>query len=175
MADEALSGDGVTIWFAPAGSIGSDLAADAAEFQSFVTSFDESGGEKDTESIVVMGGGNITKVKPQSQKELTFDVVLRHSTRIADFKKIENGDVISPDGAGSDFVVGMIVIQQDNGSSYYYQAYNNVSAVVFDTEFSAEDEWRGTLTLKLSPTTPTGVSNIKAAAANVVTDLTSWS
>lgn len=175
MADEALSGDGVTIWFAPAGVLGSELADDAAEFQSFVTSFDESGGERDTESIVVMGGGNITKQKPQTQKELSFDVVLRHSARIGDFKKIERGDVISADGAGADFVVGAVIIQQSNGSDHYYQAYNNVNAVVFDTEFAAEDEWRGTLTLKLSPTTPTGVPNIKAEAANVTTDLTVWS
>lgn len=175
MADEALSGDGVKLWFGPAGVVGSELAADAAAFESFVTSFDENGGEKDTESIVVMGGGNIVKEKPQGQKELTFDIVLRHSSRIADFKKIENRQVISADGAGADFVVGAVIIQQSNGTDYYYQAYNNVNAVVFDTEFSAEDEWRGTLTFKLSPTTPTGVSNIKAADANVTSDLTSWS
>lgn len=174
MADEALNGDGVKIYFAPVDTVGSDLSADAAEIQSFVTGFDESGGERDIDSIVVMGGGNIDKKKPQTQKELSFDIVLRHSARIADFKKIERGDVISADGAGADFLVGMIAIQQQEGSSYYYQAFNNVNAVVFDTEFSAEDEWRGTLTFKLSPTDAAGVSNIKAEAANITSDLTAW-
>ena len=171
--DDSLSGDGVTIYFAPVDSVGSDLATDAVQYQSFITNFDESGGEQEYESISVFGNGNVDKQKPKTQKELTFDVVMRHNSNLVDFKKIADG--VGVVGAANNEVVGVIIIQQTDGSNYYYQAYNNVKAVVFDTEFAAEDEWRGTLRFKLSPTDPSGVSNEQYGAANVVTDLTAWS
>lgn len=173
--DGSLSGDGVKIWFAPTDAIGSELAANALEVQSFVTNFNESGGERDTESVVVFGGGNIDKEKPQTQKELSFDVILRHSAGVDNFKTIEERGTISPDGIGADFTVGTVVFQQSDGTNYYWQAYNNVSAVVFDTEFEAENEWRGTLRFKLSPTDATGVSNIKKGTTDVTSGLTAWS
>lgn len=171
--DGSLSGDGVAIWFAPVDTDGGDLAANATEIQSFITNFNETGGESDVESVSVFGGGNIDKTKPQSQKELTFDVILRHSAGIDNFKKIETGAVIAADGAGPDFVVGEIAIQQSDGTNYYWQAYNNVNAIVFDTEFEAEDEWRGTIKFKLSPTDPNAASNIKFGATNITSGL-SW-
>lgn len=176
--DGSLSGDGVTIWFAPADQVGTNLTgagATAKQVESFVTSFDESGGERDVESQVVFGGGNINREKPQTQKELSFDIILRHSPGVDTFKKIESRQVIEADGTGDDFVVGAIIIQQSDGTNYYWQAYNNVLAVVFDTEFEAENEWRGTINFKLSPTNPSGTSNIKFGVADVETDLTSWS
>lgn len=173
--DGSLSGDGVTLWFAPVDTVGSDLAANATEVQSFITNFNETGGESDVESQVVFGGGNIDRSKPQTQKELTFDVILRHSSGVDNFKKIETGAVIGADGAGPDFVVGAIMLQQSDGTNYYWQAYNNVSAIVFDTEFEAENEWRGTIRFKLSPTDPAGVSNLKFGATNITSGLSSWS
>jgi len=176
--DGSLSGDGVTLWFAPVDQVGTNLtgaAATATQIQSFITNFNESGGENEVESVPVFGGGNIDKTKPQSQKELSFDVILRHTAGVDNFKKIEFGQVIGADGTGSDFVVGMIAIQQSDGTNYYWQAYNNVNAIVFDTEFEAEDEWRGTIKFKLSPTDPSGVANVQFDAANITTALTAWS
>lgn len=172
--DGSLSGDGVTIWFAPASITGGSLASHATQVESFITSFDESGGETDVESVSVFGGGNIDKTKPQTQKELSFDVILRHSTGVDNFKKIENGAAIAADGAGPNFTVGAIAVQQSDGTNYYWQAYNNVNAIVFDTEFEAENEWRGTIKFKLSPTNPTGTSNLQYGVANITSDLTSW-
>lgn len=176
--DGSLSGDGVTIWFAPVDQVGTNLtgaSATATQVQSFITSFDESGGEREVESQVVFGGGNVDRNKPQAQKELSFDVILRHTTGVDNFKKIERRAVIGADGTGPDYVVGAIIIQQSDGTNYYWQAYNNVQSIVFDTEFEAENEWRGTIRFKLSPTDPAGVSNIQEGVADVESDLTAWS
>ena len=114
--DDSLAGKVTTIWFGAVDAVGADLAADAVEFQSFFTNFNETGGENDTESISVFGGGNITKTKPQTQKELTFDVVMRYNSKLIDFKKIERGDVITGVGA-TDSKVGMIAIQNTDGTN----------------------------------------------------------
>lgn len=172
--DGSLSGDGVTIWFGPTGITGGSLASHAKQVQSFITSFDESGGEQETESVPVFGGGNVDRTKPRNQKEVTFDVILRHTSGVDDFKKIENGSTISADGAGPDFVVGALVMQQSDDTNYYWQAFNNVNAIVFDTEFEAENEWRGTLRFKLSPTNPSGTTNLQYGATNVTSGLSSW-
>lgn len=175
MANEALFAKGTKIWFGPNNIVGADLAANAAEFQAFITNFNESGGENDTESEPVMGGGFVDKEKPQSQKELEFDVLMRHTDRITDFKKIEAGQVISADGAGTDFEVGSIVIEVTTGTSVYYQAYNNVRAVVFDSDFAADDSWRGTLRFKLSPADADGNPNLAFGAEDAATGLVAGS
>lgn len=172
--DGSLSGDGVTIWFGPSDITGASLSSYATQFQSFITGFDKSGGEQDYESEPVFGGGNVDKEKPRTQIELSFDIILRHTTGVDNFRKIEDGSTIASDGAGPDFNVGAIVIQQSDGTNYYYEAFNNVNSVVFDTEFEAADEWRGTLKFKLSPTNPSGTTNRQFGVANVTSDLTSW-
>ena len=67
-------------------------------------------------------------------------------------------------------------MQVTDGTNYYWKAYNNVNAINFDGEFTAEEEWKGTLTFKLAPTDENGVANIKYGNTNsVATELTSWS
>ena len=176
--DDALSGDRVTIWFAPVDSVGSDLATDGVKFQSFISNFSESGGEKQIDTVNTFSDtgihGAISIKKPRDQKELSFDVVLRHGDKIVDFKKIERGENVV--GASVDQPVGMIVVQNTDGvGNYYYQAYNNVDAVVFDTEFSAEEEWKGSLKFKLNVADPNGVYNLQEDDDDVTTSLTSWS
>lgn len=172
MTDNALFSKGVKIYFAPSDTVGADLAANGAEFQSFITNFNESGGENDVESEAVMGGGFVDMEKPQEQKEVEFEVLMRHNDRITDFKTIESGGLIEADGVGPDFRVGMLAIEVKNGNSTYYQAYNNVRAVVFDTDFSADDAWRGTLRFKLSPNDPDGNPNLAFGKDAIATDLT---
>ena len=181
---DSLSGDRVTIWFAPANTVGADLDSKGQKYQSFITNFDESGGAKDTEQVNVFSDtgiiGNVVRKKPREQKELSFDIILRFDDKMVDFQKIENGEEISPaDEYEDDFVVGMVAIQVTDGdSNYYWKAYNNVDAINFDTEFSAEEEWKGTLNYKLSPANPNGVTNIKATknkTQDIATGLTSWS
>lgn len=175
--DDALSGDNVTIYFAPAGSVGSDLATDAVEYQSYIQAWNDGGGEENREDRYVFSDtgqhGTVTVNKAKSRIELEFDILLRHNTKIADFKKIAKG--VGVVGAANNEVVGMVAIQQTDGTNYYYQAWNNVEAVSFNTEHEAENEWKGTLKLTCAATTPTGVDNEAYNNANIVTDLTSWS
>ncbi len=176
---DALSADRVNIWFGPKSTDGADLAENAKEFQSYISNFDESGGEKDTESVPVFSDtgihGNITRIKPRSQKEISFDIVMRFGDQVLDFTKIENGDLITADGSGPAFKVGMIAIQVfDGDGNFYWKAFNDVSAINFDTEFSAEEEWKGTFTFKLSPSDADGNVNIKASTdlSKSITDAT---
>lgn len=172
----SMSADQATIWFAPVGTIGSALAADANEFTTFVSNFDESGGNRDTESIAHFKGAFVTRRKPREQKELTFDVTLRYGPDATIFGKIEREELISADGAGADFKVGMIAIQVTDGEgNYYWKAYNNVNAVVFDGEFSADEEWKGTLSFNLSVADENGDSNIaEDNDDDIATSLTAW-
>jgi len=180
---DSLSGDRVTIWFAPSGSIGSELDTKGQKYQSFISNFDESGGEKDTEQVSVFSdtgvSGAVTRRKPREEKELIFDVVMRFDSKLTDFSDIENGNKISPlDNYESDFKVGMIAIQVEDGDgNYYWKAYNNVNAINFDTEFSAEEEWQGKLNFKLSPADPNGIKNIQDTqniTSDISTGLTTW-
>lgn len=178
--DDSLSGDNVTIWFGPVDTVGSDLAANASEFQSYITGFNDGGAEKQNESQAVFSDtgthGFVTRKKPRTQGTLEFDVIIRHSGKKLDFKKIMRDNVISADGIGSDFVVGMIAIQQtDGGSNYYWQAYNNVESVNFETEFQSDEEWKGTLSFTYNYADAAGVLNSQEGDANITSDLTAWS
>lgn len=180
--DDSLSGDRVTIYFAPVDAIGSEIThattPSGVKYQSFISNFDESGGEKQIDPVYVFSDtgihGTVSRKKPRDQKELSFDIVMRHNANLIDFKKIEKGEGVV--GESQDEVVGCIVIQQTDGAgNFYYQAYNNVDAVLFDTEFSAEEEWKGSLKFKLNVADANGISNLKEGAADFATDLTSWS
>lgn len=158
---DSLSGDHVTIYIEDAGTIGSGLTN---EFQAEVTSFDVSGGEKDSESVAVFGGGFINRKKPQAQLEISMDVILRYGT------SVDQWDALLSAAASK-----MIAIQASDGTNFYWKAWNNVEAVNFDQEFAAEDEWRGTMSFKLSPATADAVSNVQYGKADIATDLTAWS
>lgn len=175
---DSLSGDRVTIWFAPKDTIGSDLATEGVEYQSFIQSFDEEGGDKERENVYTFSDtgkhGTVTRKKPETQKELSFDIVMRHDAKLGDFKKISNGDDVV--GSTNSEPVGMIAIQQtDNDGNFYYEAFNNVDAVNFNTEFQADEEWRGSLSFVLAPTTPEGVTNQQSGTSDISSDLTAWS
>lgn len=158
----ALSADGVTIWFAPAGTLGAGLAATGKKVQTFINNYDKSGGETDVESVPLFGNANIDRKKPTSQIELSFDVIFQHGTDVDYFDRVADG---SED-------IGMIVIENKIGTSYYWKAFNNVSVVVLDEEFSAEEEWKGTLSFKLSPTDVNGLKNVLyGRASSVETEL----
>jgi hypothetical protein len=159
---DSLSGDLVTIWIDAVDSIGTDLAT-ATQYQAEVTSFDVSGGETDYEAISVFGGGNIDKKKPTAQLEVTMDVVLRFGT------DVDKWDLLKDATAAK-----MIAIQATDGTNYYWKAFNNVRVVNFDQEFEAENEWRGTMSFKLSPTTADGDANVQYGKASIATDLTAW-
>ena len=68
----------------------------------------------------------------------------------------------------------MIALEVTDGTNYYWNAFNNARTVNFDKEFSADGEWRGTMTFKLSPKTAEGAANFQKGVAALETDLTAW-
>lgn len=163
---DVMSGDKVKIYIGDAGAIGSDLTS-ADEYQAEITSFNANGGEIDYDSEAVFGGF-IDLKKPQSQYEVSMDVLLRFSDTPSDMLK---WDTLKSSGTAK-----MIGIEVTDGTLYYWNAFNNVRVVNFDKEFEAEGEWRGTMTFKLSPTDADGNKNTQeGATSSLATELTSWS
>lgn len=147
---DSLSGDQVKIWLTPANTNGSDFTS-SDEFQMEVTDFNQSGGERDVESISVFGGGYINRRIPQEQIEISLDVILRYGPDADRWDKILDGTT----------EVGQFAIQATDGTNYYWRAYNNLSTTNFEAEFSAEEEWRGTINFKISPATADADTNYK--------------
>lgn len=165
---DSLSGDQVKIYIGDSDDVGSDFngtndPTGAKQYTAEVTAFDSSGGELDIESIAVFGGGFIDREKPQEQIEVTMDVIIRHGTNV------DRWDALKA-AAGK----RVIVIQATDGTNFYWKAWNNVRVVNFDQEFAAEEEWRGTMTFKLSAATATGVTNVKYGKTDFLTGLTTW-
>jgi hypothetical protein len=173
---KSLSADQATIWLAPKDTVGGDLAANGKVITTLVSNYDESGGAKENDSIAHFGGAFVDRKVPQEQFEVSFDVTIRHGADSTLFDKIRADAVIEADGAGADFVVGAVMIQVTDGTNHYWVAYNNVQAINFDKEFSADEELKGTLTFKLSPSDEDGVTNLKYGNTDtIVTELSAWS
>ena len=173
---DAIFADEATIWFAPAGTVGADLAANGKVITTYVSNVEDGGGEKSTESIPHFGGAFVNRRKPQEQFTVDLEVTPRHGADSTIFDKIRFGQGIAADGAGDDFVVGMIVIQVTDGTNTEWRAFNNVDCTNFDSSFQASEERKGTLMFKFSPADENGVSNIQFGNASAVTtELTSWS
>lgn len=171
---DAISPEQATIYITSTSVAASALASsDAVEAE--VTNFSESGGEEDIESIPVFGGGNIDKTKPRTQIEVSFDVILRYNSTAATALKWDDykwgnltGSTVTSAG---DSASKRIYVQFSDGTLYYTRAYNNAKAVTFEPESAADDFLKGTITFKLSPTTASGVANLKvqSTAASTVT------
>ncbi|WP_298752998.1 hypothetical protein [uncultured Arcobacter sp.] len=173
------SGDGIipeqaTIYITATSVDPSSLASsDAVEAE--VTNFSESGGEEDIESVPVFGGGNIDKVKPRTQLEVSFDVILRYQTADTDQLKWDSykwGDIASSTvSSAGNAAAKRVYVQWSDGSLYYTRAYDNAKAVTFEPESSADDFLKGTITFKLSPTDADGGANMKigSVAASTLT------
>lgn len=145
-------------------------AADAAssaclEVTAEITNFSESGGDEDVESTPVFGGGNIDKIMPRSQVEVSFDIVLRYNSAASTALKWDEykwGTLVSSTvNSSSSASAKVIYIQFTDGSLYYTRGYNNARAVTFEPETAADDMMKGTITFKLSPTDADGSPNLK--------------
>jgi hypothetical protein len=159
---DSLAGDQVTIYVESTDAISASLTN---TYQAEVTSFDVSGGARDTDAIAVFGGGFVDRQKPQEQIEVSMDVILRHGT------DVDQWDALwySATGGGSLTFTGKktIVIQASDGSNYYWNAWNNATVTNVDKEFSAEEEWKGTIAFKLSAAEATGTTNIQYGKTDV--------
>jgi acetylglutamate kinase len=168
-ANSAMFPEEATIIIAASGAVSSTGIAVTAE----VTNFTESGGEEDIESVPVFGGGNIDRMKPRTQIEVSFDVVLRYNTASTMLKWDEYvmGAIASSTVSSStSAATKAIYIQFTDGTYYYTRAYNNAKGITFEPDVAADDMATGTITFKLSPTTAAGGANkiVKAAAASTI-------
>lgn len=166
---DALSGDLAKIYMDVAGAIGTEFdgtndPTGAKQFQFEATKFDVSGGETDYDSEPVFGGF-IDLKKPQSQYEITMDVILRFGTNADKWDKIVDGTTD----------IGLVAIQTTDDTNFYWNAFNNVRTVNFDKEFAADGEWRGTMSFKLSPKTAEGIENFKFGVDDYITNTDTWS
>lgn len=158
MALEALNAKECTITIVDADKAVDDASAEVITL--YTTSFEETGGDEDQESVPVFGGGNFDKDLPRDQVEISYDAIIAYTkaTVLSELKwgaKDVNGIVDSSNSAPTK----AIYMYWTNSTSDYTITYNNVKAVSWNPAQTADDFLKGTLTFKLSPTTPDGTGN----------------
>jgi hypothetical protein len=137
-----------------------------------IENYSKSGGENDTETKPVFGGDQ-TLDKPRGQVELSFDLIpdLDYVGRFENFaygKNSQNVWVYSQDPTAK-----CVFIQSADGSKYGSYGFNNCDVISFDFDHSADDNRSGTFSLKFSPVTPSGVSNLQFNTV-IASSLTAW-
>jgi len=167
-ANDAILPEEATIYIVDNGVLPSTLSSDDA-VQAEVTNFSESGGDEDVESVVVFGGGNIDKVNPRTQIEVSFDVVLRYGTGATKWDAFKWGATLTSAG---DSPKQDIYIQFSDGTLFYTRNYQAARGVSFEPDASADDLIKGTMMFKLSPTDADGDANFKVTSTAAST--TTW-
>jgi hypothetical protein len=163
-----------SIFIVAAGVNGSALTA-ADKVVGEVTEWNLSGGEKDIESIPVIGGF-VNKENPRSQFEVSFDVIIQNTAastldRWDTYKYGTTGTSANEGSAKAIFISSLT-----NGStSWKTFAANNCEAVTWEPTMAADDMLRGTLTFKFAPTTELGVANLRTSALAYSTSFFNWS
>lgn len=158
MAD-AYFPDGASVYVNAA-----DSAATAGfQLTDFCTNFSQSGGARDTESIPVFGGGNVTKQNPRDQIEISFDIILQPGvSTIFDEMLFDNtltGTAASVSSSGEGQAL-QIRIAWVEGSNTYVRNYNNVYMTSWEPTMSADGQLEGSVTFKVAPTQPDGTANL---------------
>jgi len=156
---EAFFPDGATVYVVAAG--GTPTAG--FTLTDYCTNFSQSGGARDTESIPVFGGGNITKQNPRDQIEISFDVILQPgSATIFDemlFSSTLSGTAASVTSDGEGQALKVQVIWTD-GSNTYTRTYDNVYMSSWDPAMGADGQLEGSIAFKMAPTTANGTANL---------------
>lgn len=171
MAQHPIVKDNVKIWIAPADSAADDLEDDH-KYSSYITNYSDSGVENDVEKIDTFGG-QLKRKTPAEEIELSFDVIF-----VLDSEDPEAAQKI--DELKEDNEDKMVAIQGgDDDRGYYWNAFNNVTITNLSKEFDAEDEWVGTMTLKLTPLDMNGNKNYQYGSSAPADDtddgIQSWS
>ena len=156
--------DECTVSVVTAGTDGSSLAS-SDEVTGEVTNYSETGGDKDTESIAVFGGGNLDKENPRSQVEVSFDIALQYAPPQGAVTKWDIFKFGSGLTSATEGVAQVIYLEWTDGSNYYTRAYNNAKGVTRNPTSAADGNLTGTMTFKLSPTTTANAANVQIAAA----------
>lgn len=158
---DALFPEQAKIYIVEHGLSPSELAS-SDQRESAVTNFSQSGGEEDIESVQVFGGGNIDRIQPRSQIEVSFDVVMRYGND-TEWDEYVWGSTLSSAG---DAPRKDIYIEFTDGENYYTRAYQNVKGISFEPDVSSDGLVEGTMNFKVSPTDADGNANFKVATSS---------
>jgi hypothetical protein len=162
----AISRSKVKIWVVPVNTA-STLLETTSPYSKTVTmgyiageikSYSLSGGESDVESDPVFGG-YVDKEKPQSQYEVSFDVI--PSLEMADLWEsmvygVQGGVLTS---AGTKPGDRSIFIEATDGTNPAAWGFNNCNITNMEFEHPADDNMTKTLNIKFSPTNSLGKPN----------------
>jgi hypothetical protein len=145
---------------------------DAGKIVGEITNWAKSGGEQEIESIPVIGGF-VDKENPRSQIEVSFDVIVNNaaSSTLDRYDIFYMGRTGSITGNAGEYA---IFIHHATGSNHKTIAFNNARTITWDPEMAADDMLKGTITFKLSPETPLGVSNLKTSALHPSVAFFNW-
>lgn len=169
---DAILPEEAIIYIVANGTAPSSLASSDA-VTAEVTNVSHSGGEEEVESRMVFGGGNIDLVKPRTQIEVSFDVILRYAASSTLQSRWDSFVWSSTLASNSDSPKKDIYVQFSDGTNYYTLNYQDAKAVTFDRDIAADDLVSGTINFKLSPTDPDGNANHKVTSAAATA--TTWS
>lgn len=145
---------------------------DAGKIVGEITNWNKSGGEQEIESIPVIGGF-VDKESPRSQMELSFDVIV-NNTSASTLDRYDTFYMGTGGTSAGESVEKAIFITATTGTGYKTFAFNNCRAVTWEPEMAADDMLRGTITFKLSPTTPLGVANLRTSALAASNAFFNW-
>ena len=186
----AISRGKTKIWVVPADTNPSALlytgSTAYAPVLGEIKSYSKSGGENDVESDPVFGGF-VDKEKPQTQFELSFDIVpaLESDRWIEMAYTLKSNGVYISGGDLSEravFIEASTVNGYSNSTSDYRKVFgfNNCSVTVLDQEHNADENQTYTLNLKFSPANSSNVANVMTksttcAALTAITAMPNWS
>jgi len=158
--------DETVIYIVPSGTAGSTLAT-SDKVIGEITNWTLSGGEKDTETIPVIGGF-VDKESPRSQFEVSFDVIIQntHASTVDRWDSYKFGSATSYYSSAVDPSDKAIFIHSTNGTTHKSFAFNNCKGVTWEPEMAADDMLRGSMTFKFSPATPLGVANLRTSSVH---------
>jgi len=174
----AINRSKIKIWIEDADTLASALASTDA-ITGEIRNYNKSGGEKETESDPVFGG-YVDKEKPQSQVELSFEVVPKLGTdadrwdaMIYAVDVANSGVYTMASETSTQASDKAVFIQGYDGTNYKSWCFNNCNVTVFDLEHAADDNQTGNLSMKFSPTNDSGVSNFMTAKSDI-TVMPNW-
>jgi len=159
-----------SVYIVNAGTNGSALTA-ADKIIGEITSWSQSGMNREIESIPVIGGF-VDKENPRDQGEISFDVIVQNT--VASTLERWNNYAMASGLSANEPVDKAIFIYSTNGTTSIGLGINNASITSMERTMDADDMLRYSVTFKFSPTTPLGASNLKTSSLNVSTTFFNW-
>lgn len=159
MAYTGIFPNETSIYIVSAGTNGSALAS-SDKVVGEITNFKHSGLELQKDLVNVIGG-QVDKRMPRTMGEVSFDVIVNNTSAAT----LGRWDLLKfATGLGTDLPAqkAIFVSFLSNGV-YDTMAFNNCDVTVGDTELSADDMLKKSVTFKFSSMTPLGVANIRTS------------